>query len=143
MYARSANMNKFILNSIMQKNQEKYSYYCDNNEKELTYTDLLDEPFTINILEQLLPVANKKFINTYIDMFCDGKCIGSAYHNLCTNEIEYKHLPTIATFYGSTGFAAGNTLEEAIVQASSEIFERYTIQLFYTSLEDHYYFIEE
>ena len=143
LYAHTANMDRFILLDLMNKNLQINNYHCASDEKELSYVDVLDEPHAITILTKILPTTNKKFINDYLDIFFGNKFYGQAFHNLINNSIEYKNIPTIASYYGSTGFAAGNTLEEAIVQGSSEIFERYTIQQFYAGLQDNYCYIEE
>ena len=134
LFAQTANMNKFLYNDI---------HKDDNIEKELNYIDLLNEEFTITIFEHILPIVNKKFINEYIYTFFDGHCAATAYHSLQDNSTVYKNIVTIASYYGSTGFAAGNTLEEAVVQGSCEIFERYVIQLFYSNLQEEYYYLNE
>jgi hypothetical protein len=54
----------------------------------------------------------------------DGTVNCAPYYCVNTGEIEYLPLAMVKSVYGSNGGAAGNTMEEAIVQAISEIVER-------------------
>lgn len=54
----------------------------------------------------------------------DGTVSCTPFYCVTTGQIEYLPLEMIKPVYGSNGGAAGNTLEEAIVQAISEIVER-------------------
>jgi len=56
---------------------------------------------------------------------------GFPYINLLTNQINYYNLHFLTGLFGTTGFAAGNSLEEALVQGASEIYERIALNLFY------------
>lgn len=59
---------------------------------------------------------------------------GYKYINLLdNNDIKYFNIPLIYRFQGSTGLAAGNSLNEALVQGISEWFERYVF---------HYLFLD-
>lgn len=54
----------------------------------------------------------------------DGTVNCAPYYCVNTGRIEYLPLAMVKSVYGSNGGAAGNTMEEAIVQAISEIVER-------------------
>lgn len=54
-----------------------------------------------------------------------GKVLATAYHELTKSETVYVPRKLRSNVYGSNGCAAGNTIEEAIVQAFSEIVERH------------------
>ena len=54
----------------------------------------------------------------------DGVMDGIPYYCVNTGTVEHLPLELVKSVYGSNGGAAGNTMEEAIVQAISEIVER-------------------
>lgn len=54
-----------------------------------------------------------------------GKVGVHSYYNLTRKKQEYFPTPIVSSAYSSNGCAAGNTMEEAVVQAISEIVERY------------------
>lgn len=55
----------------------------------------------------------------------DGKVRVASFYNLTKKKKAYVPIGMYMSLYGSNGCAAGNTIEEAIVQAVSEIEERY------------------
>lgn len=61
------------------------------------------------------------------------------YINLITNDEKYFSPFLIDMMEFSNGIAAGNTIEEAIVQGLSEVYEHYTQQLIYNQKQSIYY----
>jgi len=55
----------------------------------------------------------------------EGKFVGIPFYSLKQDRLTYIPHQILQAVYGSNGMAAGNTPEEALVQAVSEIFERY------------------
>ena len=45
--------------------------------------------------------------------------------------------------FGTTGLATGNTLEEALVQGCSELFERIAVERFFYEPQSEYYLIDQ
>ena len=61
------------------------------------------------------------------ELTIDGEHIPAyPFYSVRKKKVEYLPLNLIRTFTGSNGLAAGNTIEEAIVEGISEIFERYS-----------------
>ncbi len=101
------------------------------DEKLMTPAEILahPDPFT----ERALPLFGAKdycsqlrFLNTITSMYGEGNrkipCVPFA--DPTENRILYLPHPLVLMITGSNGMAAGNTLEEAMVQGLSEIFER-------------------
>lgn len=64
------------------------------------------------------------------ELTTDGDHIPSyPFYSVRKKKVEYLPLNLIRTFTGSNGMAAGNTIEEALVEGISEIFERYSQEL--------------
>ena len=53
------------------------------------------------------------------------------YINYYTKETFYYNPILITEINGSQGMAAGNTLEEALIQANSELYEKHVGQAFF------------
>ena len=70
-----------------------------------------------------ISVTGEELLRQYTDK--QGNVQATAFYCLTTQELEY--LPTVLckTVYATSGGAAGNTIEEAMVQAFSEIIERH------------------
>ena len=91
---------------LLNRNKKWYSIYASKIEK-LTGSKLTEE----EILKQ----------------FCDEKGTVPLTPFYCVNSQSHEYLPSrlVDILYTTNGCAAGNTMEEAIVQAISEIVERY------------------
>ncbi len=87
-----------------------------------TVTD--DHPFLSK--EYLVNLALEKLTPDKLG----GKSLTVPYYSVLDDKFEYLPMWTI-TFTGSNGMAAGNTLEEALVEGISELLERYSqMQIF-------------
>ena len=63
----------------------------------------------------------------FINLINNNNILGIPFVNINNpNEIIYENLPMLNRILGTTGYAAGNSFEEAIIQGSSEVFERLT-----------------
>lgn len=60
--------------------------------------------------------------NKYIEQ---GKILSIPFYSIKNKEVEYLPYNIYSCVYGSNGMSAGNTIEEAMVQGLSEIYERY------------------
>ena len=61
------------------------------------------------------------------------------------NQKKYinKNYQAIRYYLGTTGLATGNTIEEALVQGCSELFERYTIEQFFQKEQSEYFYLKK
>lgn len=81
------------------------------------------ELFSKSLLDNTgIRLEPKELLNQFPDQ--DGVMDGIPYYCVTTDTIEHLPLALVNCVYGSNGGAAGNTMEEAIVQAISEIVER-------------------
>ena len=95
-----------------------------------------DQPDCIRMLKDKIAksmpepaIATKEdIINSILKKFTiDGDRIPSyPFYSVRKKKVEYLPLTLIRLFTGSNGMAAGNTIEEAIVEGISEILERYS-----------------
>ena len=77
--------------------------------------------------KELEELTGKKFTEeALLKQYCDDQGNIPVTPFYCVNKQSHEYLPTelVNTVYGTNGCAAGNTVEEALVQAISEIVER-------------------
>ncbi len=104
--ARSANAEMIPIDQLLSRNEKWYSIY----------TDALYKQTGIRL-------SNRDLLMQYADS--NGNISATSYYCLNTQSNEY--LPDVLreAVYTTNGCAAGNTMEEAVVQAISEIIERH------------------
>ena len=77
------------------------------------------------IITNLLKISNKEELNQYFIRNNINEIEIIPFFNLSKNIIEYFPLRIFEKITDTTGLAAGNTANEALIQGISEIFERY------------------
>lgn len=134
--------NPFMVSDAQKHHMSKFNYHLTPDEKLLNYADLLQDPYARIIFQNTLPIMNEEYVKKYMQMFFPDGCYGLKYTNLA-DSTRYKHVSyhILQTFMGTTGLAAGNTIEEALVQACSEIYERLAIHRFYTETPKMFYYL--
>ena len=80
------------------------------------------------IVEDDLKAFLKNASETY-EQRDDGTLLSVPYVDLAGNRVVWIPEVLVRVLYGSNGMAAGNTMEEALVQAISELFERHVNKL--------------
>lgn len=127
LYERFCNRNHFssyyINKRIKNRKYDKFGYYEDPREKEITYEEAINNSPKINFLFNMLDdkKGNLKLIwENLLDKFIAVPFSG---FNMKDEKYLVPEFVLIAT--GSDGMAAGNTLNEALVQGASEICEHY------------------
>ena len=134
MYERFCNYLNIIFNPIsynlmIENSYKKNHYYLDKNEKLLSFQDLKNNK---NLFENLKKIfGNEDNLEIFTKLISGEKIIGVPYKN-CFNfsQIEYYDPRLLVKLNSSSGMAAGNTIEEALVQGISEIFEHQVQELF-------------
>ncbi len=113
---------------------ERYCNFCTNstnnffmntyfkyaNLKEISYNEIINESFIKDYFFTLFK-NNKDEIKTFIENRFGPKYYGKKFVNLFTNEEKYFDTRFIDLINSTTGLSAGNTYDEAINQALSEI----------------------
>lgn len=86
----------------------------------------LKESICANMPEPIIG-TKEEILNLYLSEYTiDGDRIPSyPFYSVRKKKVEYLPLNFINIFTGTNGMAAGNTMEEALVEGISEIFERY------------------
>lgn len=137
-------LNPILSNDIQKQRKREKGYYLHIDEKELTTSDLLSDIYTQRILSYLCPIdQQEKYQNLLLDIFLNNKLYGIKYTNLNNiNDNKYFNLALTSFYNKTTGMAAGNTIEEALVQGCSELFERIVVEKFYTDIQDKYYYLD-
>ena len=114
-------------NLMMQTNLKRHQ----NLKQNISITELLTNPYIYYSISHLVPELTDEYIQKYIEIYHDNNYITNKYINLDNDQdIIYQDLATVCDLIGTTGLAAGNTIEEALVQGTSEWFERLAIKQF-------------
>lgn len=126
-----------FVKKFIEKNQKDFGYNFHPKEKILTIQDILQN----EIISTYLQLISPNNINETINLLCDNKIIGLPYQGFNIQEIQYFDPRIIYHLYTSTGMASGNTIEEALNQGISEIFERYCFEQFCYNINKQYHSI--
>ena len=120
------------LGCISSKSTQKDGSYSSNNSQDISLPvqQLLNKNLSIyqKLSEHLFnwngkQLSAEEIISQYADG--DGNISATPFVNLIDGEVVYFPSKIRRSLYGTNGCAAGNTVEEAIVQALSEIVERF------------------
>ena len=119
-----------------QANFKEFGYYFDPREKEVNYMDAILASPRINYAVNGVTDTKGKFQKFYTNLI--NNFIAVPYEGM--NMLKPKWLvPELVVFAsGSDGMAAGNTLQEALVQGTAEIFEHYIWNNIYTHQDKFY-----
>lgn len=79
--------------------------------------------------QEVINEENWELVNEYLLEYQDGKVESVPYRQYGTEKSILVPYILADIYYGSNGMAAGNTMEEAMVQGLCEIFERYVMRL--------------
>lgn len=125
-------------------NYKKFGYYIDPEEKMLSYDEI---KASSSVLSNFLDIFSAEKTNNFLKIQqhfypeADEKIPCIPYFNLNDGHLIYLNPRIVDKAVGSDGLAAGNTLEEAIVQAMSEVYEHYvTDRVYYNNNEDTIYY---
>lgn len=135
--------NYFLIRAQHQENFKNHKWFDSPHEKFLTNQELIDDEYCKDFLMNLLPDLSDDTINQFREIFNENFSYGNEYYSLYdNNDIKYKSARLISLWLGTTGCSAGNTLQEALIQAVSELYERFAIQeLYQKPIQNKYYYI--
>lgn len=127
-------MERIQLGYIGNVEQQKDGHFSVNDVQNVTvpHADLLEKNLDwYELLSKRLYSATKETLNAQkiLEQYSekDGTVVATPFY--CINKQTWEYLPTNLRkmIYSANGCAAGNTTEEAIVQAISEIIERHSL----------------
>lgn len=125
-------------------NYQVNHYYFSKNEKLLSFEEIYNSNNLIKTFFDLTGKENNSNFNSFIKKLNikNNKLPCESFFNLADPEdILYFNTHLLNCMQGSDGLAAGNTIEEAIVQGMSEIYEHYvTDRLYYDNSKNVVYF---
>ncbi len=120
---------------IKKERYKKYGYYLCKNEKQLTFQEATQLSSRIKYKFNLMNDNDNNLEKVY-NLAFDNKLIGVPYIKLNNNHEKKYLMPEIVqATIGSDGMAAGNTLEEALVQGISEVYEHIIWNKVYEDIE--------
>lgn len=113
-----------------QANFKEFGYYFDPKEKEVSYADAISASPRIGYAINGVTDTKGKFQKFYTDLI--DNFIAVPYKGMNMPEPKWLVPELVILASGSDGMAAGNTLQEALVQGTAEIFEHYIWNNIYT-----------
>ena len=131
-----------------QLNKEKYGYFYDADEKFMPFEEIREscykfqEYFKIIHDEEnyVLKTYNLNFQNHINNVNLDEMSLVVPYKSFdIDGKVKYFNQAIIENIQGSSGLAAGNSLEEALTQGLSECYEHYAIDLLYREKDKCFY----
>ena len=136
LYMHPALSKKFI-----EFNYLKNNYHFSKDEKELSYNEILSTPGIDVWFDTLFRDQQDKEL--YLDIVCQNGAWGVPFIDYRTKEKHFYEPRVLQQMITSSGMAAGNTLEEALVQGMSEMFEHYTSGLTFQYPQEKYFYIKK
>lgn len=142
LYERFCNMHPLICNptfvqSLMNINKDEKGYYFDKNEQPIDFNYIQqNNPEISNFLLRLL--KNETNVKRYLDAQF-GTLIGIPFHSVKDDSVIYVDPRVASISWTSMGLSAGNTIDEALSQAMSELCERIGTANFFLQNCEHYY----
>lgn len=134
--------NNLLIRKIMEMNFNEKGFYLHPNEKELTFEEVYKIPAINNFY--LTCLGNENNVKKYFEAITNGKIIGVPYENIKRNgDINYYDPRVLSRVTTTIGMSAGNSIEEALNQGLSEVFEVYVTDAFYENKVDKAYFIDK
>lgn len=130
LYERFCNGMTFLGNpwwnmAVTKQNHDKYGYYLRADEKLLSYDELTSGWRIQDFLERFC-ADDESLKKAIINYMTQGKYIGLPMHNIADeNDVLYFDPRVLLRMQNSVGMAAGNTIDEALNQGISELFEKY------------------
>lgn len=135
MVERLQNMTVFkLIYDFDDEDYKKYGFYYNPDEKVLTLSHLLNESFWLKFQLQKNKISD---VDSLMQLWSSMRKIQDVdgyvsipFYHYNTQKTDYIPIIMLSKMYTSNGMAAGNTMEEAMVQGISEVFERYaSVQL--------------
>lgn len=125
------------------ENKNNYNYYYSEDEQLFNFNEIYNSNILLKSFFDLTGREDSINYHNFVNSLeiPDNKLPCVPFINLKNQQKLYFNLSLLNCMQGSDGLAAGNTLEEAIVQGMSEIYEHYvTDRLYYDNSKDVIYF---
>lgn len=121
--------NPLISNKIIAYNKKNYGFSLDKDEKILSFDEFLNQPFVHNLYAKFVNNNNVDDIYRCLSKIW-GDFVGIPYFSILNGDVKYYDPRFLCLYHSSSGLAAGNSIEEVLVQGISELFERHVMTNF-------------
>ena len=136
-YAFSFLANPLILQDVYDYRFKKFGYHLYPDEKSLSSEEIISDPYLQSFFKIMLPDVTIDNLEKYLTIHFNKQLYAAPFYSLDKTNKKYFNYQLLFLQTGTTGLASGNTLEEALVQGSSEIYERYAIQSYYSDISSN------
>ena len=127
--------NPIVSNILLEVHKTKKGYYLHPNERISSISDFKNHSPVLYEL-YMKYCGNEENFKLLLDYYYGGKIIETPMINCFDSaDVIYEDSRLWMKQFNSGGLSAGNTLEEALVQGMSEIFERYACEQFFKDTE--------
>lgn len=131
----------FTLYKQSQKSFKENGYYIAPDEILQNVNEVYNSSIRIKAFFNMIEDNNHDYFKYHTKIYNNKELLPCVpFYNLLNKEdIKYLNPNLISRFQGSSGLAAGNSLEEALVQGISEVFEHHVAAQLYYDIQDTYY----
>ena len=143
LFERFCNKNRLFMQPIIMSlttelNKNNKGYYLHPEEKKMSFEDFKTKsPALYNLYLRFF--GNDENIRLFFSIYIQENIIGVPMKNCFNNQIIYEDIRLWQKMFGSSALSAGNTLEEALIQGISELFEHYAYEQFFKNPHIEYY----
>ena len=143
LFERFCNKNRLFMQPIVMSlttelNKNSKGYYLHPEEKKISFEDFkIKSPALYNLYLRFF--GNDENIRLFFSIYIQENIIGVPMKNCFNDQIIYEDIRLWQKMFGSSALSAGNTLEEAMVQGISELFEHYAYEQFFKNPHIEYY----
>lgn len=147
LYERFCNGMSFIPNpyftrTLMAENYSKNGYYFRPDEKILTYDELIHCCDRVEKYFSVMTEDIPKIKEASVEYITNGKYVGVPLKNIDGTDTIYVDPRLLLCIARSVGMAAGNSIEEALVQGLSELAEKQAELYLFTHFDEGYYALD-
>ena len=143
LFERFCNKNRLFMQPIVMSlttelNKNSKGYYLHPEEKKIAFEDFKTKsPALYNLYLRFF--GNDENIKLFFSIYIQENIIGVPMKNCFNNQIIYEDIRLWQKMFGSSALSAGNTLEEALIQGISELFDHYAYEQFFKNPHIEYY----
>lgn len=125
-------MHPIVLSFMTQLNKSKKNYFLHPEEKYLSLEEFkMKSPALYDLYFRFF--GNDENLQLFLSLYIQGNIVGVPMKHCFSDKIIYEDIRLWQKMFGSSALSAGNTLEEALIQGISELFEHYAYEQFFAN----------
>lgn len=130
----------FTLEKETQNSYIKNGYYISSDEELKDFNYIYNSSQRLKKFLNFIESDDYDYLKLHAKIYNKENVLPCVpFQSLTNNDIKYFNPNLISRLGGSSGLAAGNTLQEALVQGISEVFEHYVAEELYYNIQTKYY----